>query len=169
VADANATWQAGQAAASGDVALGWGARFGLLNLAMTRGMGIPGKVYAGIFAVLPEHLCTASEKRRFVPFSLFPPALRDLALVVDSAEPAATVQERLASIARAAADRAFALDQIEVFDVYQGQGLPEGRKNLGFSLVFRSTDRTLTDDEVNAVLQKIQDEIARATPYSVRK
>ena len=169
VADANDTWQAGQAASAGDVALGWNARFGLLNLAMTRGMGIQAKVFAGIFAVLPERLTTALEKRRFVPFSLFPPALRDLALVVDSGEPASVVQERLASIARAAADRSFALDQIEVFDVYQGQGLPEGRKNLGFSLVFRSAERTLTDEEVNAVLQKIQDEIARTTAYSVRK
>jgi phenylalanyl-tRNA synthetase beta chain len=47
--------------------------------------------------------------------------------------------------------------------------LPEGRKNLAFSLVFRAADRTLTDDDVNAVLQKIQDEIAKTTRYSVRK
>jgi phenylalanyl-tRNA synthetase beta chain len=132
-------------------------------------MGIHAKVHAGIFAILPERLSAALEKRRFVPFSLFPPALRDLALVVDSAEPAAEVKERLAAIARAAAGGAFALDQIEVFDVYQGQGLPEGRKNLAFSLVFRAADRTLTDDDVNAVLQKIQDEIAKTTRYSVRK
>ena len=166
---ANDVWQAGQAAAAGGVERGWSARFGLLSLAMTRGMGIHAKVHAGIFAILPERLSAALEKRRFVPFSLFPPALRDLALVVDSAEPAAEVKERLAAIARAAAGGAFALDQIEVFDVYQGQGLPEGRKNLAFSLVFRAADRTLTDDDVNAVLQKIQDEIAKTTRYSVRK
>jgi phenylalanyl-tRNA synthetase beta chain len=178
-AGANDAWQSGHAAKAGDVARGWSARFGLLSLAMTRSMDIHTKVYAGIFAVLPERLSASQEKRRFVPFSLFPPALRDLALVVDSAEPAAEVKERLASIARKAAsdafapgapaDRLFALDQIEIFDVYQGSELPEGRKNLAFSLVFRSTSRTLTDDEVNAVFQKIQDELARTTRYSVRK
>jgi phenylalanyl-tRNA synthetase beta chain len=56
-----------------------------------------------------------------------------------------------------------------VFDVYQGKGLPEGKKSLAFSLVFRSPTRTLTDDEVNAVLKRIQDQIASATPFQVRK
>jgi phenylalanyl-tRNA synthetase beta chain len=169
MAGESAAWQSGQAASAGSVIQGWIARFGLLSLAMTRSMDIPAKVYAGIFAILPERLRAAGEKRRFVPFSLFPSALRDLALVVDSAEPAAEVRERLGSIARAAAGRSFALDRIDLFDVYQGQELPEGRKNLAFSLVFRAADRTLTDDEVNAALQKIQDEIARTTRYSVRK
>jgi phenylalanyl-tRNA synthetase beta chain len=168
-AGATDAWQPGQAAAAGGLTAGWIARFGLLSLAMTRSMDIPAKVFAGIFAILPERLAGAIDRRRFAPFSLFPPALRDLALVVDSAEPAAVVRDRLASIAREAAGRAFALDQIEVFDVYQGRELPEGTKNLAFSLVFRAADRTLTDDEVNAALKKIQDEIARATRYSVRK
>jgi len=168
-AGATDAWQPGQAAAAGGVTAGWIARFGLLSLAMTRSMDIPAKVFAGIFAILPERLAGAADRRRFAPFSLFPPALRDLALVVDSAEPAAAVRERLASIAREAAGRAFALDQIDVFDVYQGRELPEGSKNLAFSLVFRAADRTLTDDEVNAALKKIQDEIARTTRYSVRK
>jgi phenylalanyl-tRNA synthetase beta chain len=58
---------------------------------------------------------------------------------------------------------------VDAFDVYQGSGLPEGKKSLAFSLVFRAADRTLTDAEVNAVFQKIQDELVKSTPYQIRK
>ena len=55
-----------------------------------------------------------------------------------------------------------------VFDLYQGKGLPEGKKSLAFSLVFRSSTRTLTDDEVNAVFAQIQKAITADGTLSVR-
>jgi len=162
-------WQEGHSAAAGEMEQGWTARFGLLNLAMVRTLGIEGKVYAGVFAILPEKLTGDATRRRYADFSLMPAALRDFALVVDAAVQSDEVRKTLAKIARAAINHAFALESVEVFDVYQGKGLPEGKKSLAFSLVFRSAERTLTDDEVNAVGQKIQDEIAQSTPWQIRK
>lgn len=162
-------WQEGQCAAAGEMAAGWTARFGLLNLAMVKALGIEGKVYAGIFAILPEKLTGEGTRRRYADFSLMPAALRDFALVVDENVQADEVRRSLAKFARAAAGHAFALESIEVFDVYRGQGLPEGKKSLAFSLVFRSAERTLTDDEVNAAGQKILAEIAQSTPWQIRK
>jgi phenylalanyl-tRNA synthetase beta chain len=162
-------WQKGQCATVGDLHHGWSAHFGLTDLAMVKNLGIEGKVFAGTFAILPEKLAAASAHRRFQPFSLFPATLRDIALVVDQGLLASEVQKTLAKLARAAAGNVFALEAIEVFDVYQGAGLAEGKKSLGFSFVFRSSERTLTDDEVNVVFQKIQDELAKTTPYQIRK
>ena len=162
-------WQSGQSATAGDMNSGWAAHFGLANLAMVKSLGIEGKVYAGIFAILPEKLAAAGVHRRYQPFSLFPAALRDIALVVDQSLLASEVQKALAKIARAATGNVFALETIEVFDVYQGAGLPEGKKSLAFSFVFRSSERTLTDDEVNIAFQKVQDELAQTTPYQIRK
>jgi phenylalanyl-tRNA synthetase beta chain len=162
-------WQEGQSAAAGEMAQGWTARFGLLNLAMVQSLGIEGKVYAGIFAILPEKLTADTARRRYAEFSLMPAALRDLALVVDEAVTADEVRKALAKFARAAVGSAFGLERVEIFDVYHGKGLPEGKKSLAFSLVFRSAERTLTDDEVNAACLKIQDEVARATPWQIRK
>ena len=108
-------------------------------------------------------------RRRYSDFSLMPAALRDLALVVDAAVPAGDVRQTLAKLARAAVGDAFGLESLEVFDVYRGTGLPEGKKSLAFSLVFRSAARTLTDDEVNAAFQRIQDEIGKSTAWAVRK
>jgi phenylalanyl-tRNA synthetase beta chain len=56
------------------------------------------------------------------------------------------------------------VESVEVFDVYEGKGLPEGKKSLAFSLVFRSPSRTLTDDEVNAVLQGSRTRSSRRRP-----
>jgi len=161
-------WQDGQAAAAGEMAHGWTARFGLLSLAMTHSLGIEGKIYGGIFAILPEKVVDSS-RHRYADFSLFPAALRDLALVVDAATPAEDVRKQLAKTARAAAGNAFTLERVQIFDVYHGEGLPAGKKSLAFALVFRAADRTLTDAEVNAALQKIQDELAQTTAWTVRK
>jgi len=161
-------WQEGHSAAAGDLQHGWTARFGLLNLAMVKSLGLEGKIYGGIFTILPEKLAAAAERRRYADFSLFPAALRDLALVVDAATPAADVQQALAKSARAAAGKTLTVESVTVFDVYHGKGLPDGKKSLAFSLVFRSAERTLTDDEVNAALMKIQADIAADGRISVR-
>jgi phenylalanyl-tRNA synthetase beta chain len=161
-------WQEGHSASAGNIDHGWTARFGLLDLAMVKALGIAGKVYAGSFAILPEKISGETARRRYADFSLLPAALRDIALVVDAATPASEVQKTLAKLARAAA-HAFALEAVSAFDVYTGPGVPAGKKSLAFSLVFRSADRTLTDEEVNGVFQKVQDEVAATTPWQIRK
>jgi phenylalanyl-tRNA synthetase beta chain len=85
----------------------------------------------------------ASELARVV--SRFPSADIDLAFVVPDTVPAADVEETLA---RAAGDL---LEALILFDVYRGQGLPEGSRSLGFRLRFCALDRTLTDPEVGGL------------------
>ena len=168
VEESDLGWQIGQAASGGDLESGWTARFGLLNLAMVKALGVEGKVYAGQFAILPEKLLGLSTRRRYADFSLFPAALRDFALVVDRATTATRVQKVLEDAARAAVGQAFALEGVSVFDVYLGQGLPDGKKSLAFSLVFRSSERTLTDAEVNAACAKIQQAITADGSMALR-
>ncbi|MDB6114103.1 MAG: pheT [Lacunisphaera sp.] len=162
-------WQEGHSAAVGEMKDGWTARFGLLNLAMVRAAGIEGTVWAGMFAILPEKLRAHPGHNRYQPFSLFPAALRDIALVVDGARHAEEVRAQLLKVARAATGPAFAVESVAVFDVYQGKGLPEGRKSLAFALSFRSAERTLTDDEVNAAFAKILKDIAADGSIAVRQ
>jgi phenylalanyl-tRNA synthetase beta chain len=170
LAVARCGWQEGQAAAVGSLPThGFEADFGLLNLAMVRALGIEGRVMAGTFAILPAKLAVGAGRRRYQDFSHYPPVLRDLALVVDAATPADDVRRRLEQTARAQVGAAFAVEQVGIFDVYQGKGLPEGKKNLAFALIFRAADRTLTDDEVNAAFAKIQDGIVTDTGWTVRK
>jgi phenylalanyl-tRNA synthetase beta chain len=164
-------WQEGHAATAGNIQHGWTSTFGLVSLAHLKALGITGKVYAGFFAIVSEKVTADADadRRSYKPFGLQPAALRDLALIVPGATSSSEVQKALAKVARAAVGNAFALEAVNVFDVYQGKGLPEGAKSLAYSLVFRAADRTLTDDEVNAVFTKIQDDLVKATGYQIRK
>jgi phenylalanyl-tRNA synthetase beta chain len=169
VSGANFGWQEGHSASVGDLQVqGFEARFGLMNLAMVRALGIEGQVVAGMFAILPEKLAARGRPQRYKDFSHFPPALRDIALVVDANAAAEDVRRKLAQAARSAVEALFAVERVSVFDVYQGPGLPEGKKSIAFSLVFRASDRTLTDSEVNTAFGKIQQAIIADGTISVR-
>jgi phenylalanyl-tRNA synthetase beta chain len=161
-------WQEGHSASAGEMADGWTARFGLLNLSMVRAAGVEGAVWAGMFAILPSKLTLVTERRHYQPFSLYPAALRDLALVVDAARPAGEVRNILLEVSQKTTGGTFAVEAVEVFDVYAGKGLPEGKRSLAFSLSFRSAERTLTDDEVNAAFAKILTNIAADGSMAVR-
>ncbi|QCU77771.1 phenylalanine--tRNA ligase subunit beta [Citricoccus sp. SGAir0253] len=89
-----------------------------------------------LIAAAPEVVVAA-------PLSTFPPTSQDVALVVDADVVAGDVLDTL----REGAGEL--LEDIALFDVYAGQGVPEGRKSLAFSLRFRAPDRTLTADEAS--------------------
>jgi phenylalanyl-tRNA synthetase beta chain len=76
--------------------------------------------------------------------STFPPALIDVALVVDTAVPAAEVERALLD---GAGDL---LESVRLFDVFAGPQLGEGRRSLAYKLTFRAPDRTLTVEEAVA-------------------
>lgn len=78
------------------------------------------------------------------PISGYPAATQDVALVVDAAVPAAELR---AALEEGAGEL---LEDVRVFDVYQGPGIEEGRKSVAFALRFRAPDRTLTADEASA-------------------
>jgi phenylalanyl-tRNA synthetase beta chain len=78
------------------------------------------------------------------PMSSFPPALIDVALVVDQATPAASVESALVEGAGEL------LETVRLFDVYTGEQVGSGRKSLAYKLTFRAPDRTLTVDEAVA-------------------
>ena len=75
--------------------------------------------------------------------SAFPALHQDIALVVDETTPA----EQVRKVVEEGAGEL--LESVELFDVFRGEQLGEGKKSLAFQLLFRASDRTLTDDEVN--------------------
>ena len=102
-------------------------------------------------------------KMKYKEFSKFPSVKKDLAVVVDknvtSAEIAMTIKKAAGS----------ALSNIEVFDVYTGKGIEENKKSIAYSLTFEKMDRTLTDEEINASLEKIIDMLEKKLGAELRK
>lgn len=97
-----------------------------------------------------ELLCKLHEKMGHVrSLPKFPAVTRDIALVMDDKQ---TVGSVLACITKAGGA---ILENVEMFDIYRGAQLEAGKKSVAFSLAFRNPERTLSDDDVNPVMQKI--------------
>jgi phenylalanyl-tRNA synthetase beta chain len=91
----------------------------------------------------------AGEERRFQSLPKFPVVYRDLSVVVDRALEAEKVMEAI---------RAFHqpfVEEITLFDIYQGPPVPEGKKGISYRIRYQANDRTLTDEEVNQYHEKI--------------
>jgi phenylalanyl-tRNA synthetase beta chain len=80
--------------------------------------------------------------------------------------PAAAVERALVAGAADASD--VALESIDLFDIYTGDQVGEGRKSLAYTLRFRAPDRTLTADEVNAARDAAVAEATRRTGALLR-
>ncbi|AFM39238.1 phenylalanyl-tRNA synthetase, beta subunit [Desulfosporosinus acidiphilus SJ4] len=93
----------------------------------------------------------------------FPAINRDLAVVVSLETSAAAVMTRIRKLGGEL------LQNVEIFDVYTGKSIPEGRKSLAFSLRYQSLERTLTDEEVNALNSRILEGIQQEFDAEWRK
>ena len=98
------------------------------------------------------------QKKSFQALPTFPSARRDAAMLVDESISHADV---LRAVKKAKPDF---LQTVELFDVFRGIGIPEGKKSLAYAFVYRHRRRTLKDEEVAAahakVIRRLQDEIA---------
>jgi phenylalanyl-tRNA synthetase beta chain len=91
----------------------------------------------------------AREQVLYRDVTSFPPLRQDIAVVVDEDVPAGRVVE----VVRGSGGPELA--EVEVFDVYRGAPVPEGRKSVALHLVFQSSERTLTDAEGDAARGRI--------------
>ena len=98
---------------------------------------------------LDRVLPLAPEWTHYRDFTSFPPVRQDLAVIVDEDVPAAQVL----SVVRGAGREALA--RADVFDVYHGDQVGAGRKSLALHLVFEASDRTLSDEDVAPVRERI--------------
>ena len=101
-----------------------------------------------MFEVLAESL-DSSIATKFKNFSRHPVIQRDLAFVVSKNKPS---KELIKLITNKAGKN---LTHLKVFDVYEGTGIPEGKKSIAFSLTWQAGNRTLLDKEVDVFIKKI--------------
>jgi phenylalanyl-tRNA synthetase beta chain len=105
-------------------------------------------------------LCGASIA--VVPPSRYPDTFRDIALLVDDTLPAATVLETIRG------QKIKELEGVELFDLYTGSGIPEGKKSIAVRVRYRAPDRTLTDDEVTPLHGRIIDNLVKKLAITIR-
>lgn len=126
-------------------------------------VGIIGKIHPeinkeAVFVMeinLDKLLEKKTGKMKYKEISKYPTVKKDIAIVVDKKITAGDIAMQIKKAAGSL------LINSEVFDVYTGTGIEEGKKSLAYSLTFGSNDRTLTDEEINAILEKIIDKLSK--------
>lgn len=92
----------------------------------------------------------------------YPAVNRDLAIVVKDEIPASDLLKVISEVGGKL------LVDIEVFDLYKGNQIPQGYKSIAFSLIYQAEDRTLTDKEINDIHEKIHKALADKFKASLR-
>lgn len=109
--------------------------------------------------ILSEHL---KEEVNYVPLSLYPDVLRDIAIVVEKNISHASILTALRSVDAL-------IFSVELFDVYEGERLGENKKSMAYHIIYRSTERTLTTAEVDAVHKKVLETLEKQFAAEIRK
>ncbi len=120
--------------------------FGAIHPTVAARYGLSGEVLTAELQF--EKLFAAIETEKlYHPLPKFPASTRDIAVLVDDSVPAAAMQAAIEQAAGAI------LENVKLFDVYKGKGIPEGKKSVAYSLSMRAADRTLTDEECDKAMK----------------
>jgi len=139
------------------------ARFGDIHPKVLAAFDLKGPVSG--FEVLLEALPEAKSKGKARPVfspSPFQAVERDFAFLVDVTVPADDILRAARSAERNL------IEAVAIFDVYEGKGVPEGKKSLAISVRIQPKDKTLTEPEIEVVAQKIVTGVAKATGAALR-
>jgi len=132
---------------------------GLLDPRVQKSLGIEAAVYLfemKIDEILPKKVPVAEK------LSKYPEVRRDLAVIVDQSVSAAEIKGCIESAANKT------LQNLKLFDVYQGKGIDPTRKSVALGLTFQDVSRTLTDDEINDSVGKIVAALGQNLDASLR-
>ena len=133
-------------------------------------VGVIGKVHPSVSeeAVyvleinLDKLLAKKVGKMKFKEISKYPSVNKDLAVVVDKDTEAQTIAMQIKKSAGSI------LNEVKVFDVYTGKGIDDNKKSVAFSLNFGKMNATLTDEEINAAMEKIIKDLENKLGASLR-
>jgi phenylalanyl-tRNA synthetase beta chain len=115
-----------------------------------------------ILEKIPEPRSKATRAKPVLELSPFQPVERDFAFVVDRAVKAADIVRAAQSV-----DRKL-IAGINVFDVYEGKGIDPGKKSIAIAVTLQPREKTLTDEEIEAVAGKIVAEVGKRTGGTLR-
>ena len=138
------------------------AELGVVAYKLTKNMGITNEVF---FAdIYWDNLLKAVKKNvvEYKEISKYPAVSRDLALLVDK-----TVEfEQIKEIAYSTEKKL--LKAVELFDVYEGKNLPEGKKSYAVNFILQDEQKTLNDKQIDSIMKKLIDNLTKRLNAELR-
>ncbi len=139
--------------------------FGQLHPQLRRDRGLPEAVYVfelDLEVMLDELNDDTTVVRLFQPYSPYPSSGRDIAFFVSTKTAVAELERTIRQTGGSL------LESLELFDEYRGEGVADGQRSLAFRLIYRASDRTLTEDDIEPVHQKIRESLVEKFRVELR-
>ncbi|NJM95900.1 MAG: phenylalanine--tRNA ligase subunit beta [Phormidesmis sp. RL_2_1] len=140
-------------------------KFGQLHPQLRQQRGLPESVYVFELEWSVLVMCLTGKGRqavKFASYSTYPSSDRDLAFFAPIAISVADLQK----VMNKAGGKL--LESVVLFDQYRGESVPAGQRSLAFRLVYRASDRTLTDKDIEPVHQKIRASLEKTYQVNLR-
>ena len=132
---------------------------GQLHPGLAKAADVSGKVF--MFEIRMDAVATRKVPAA-EPISKFPVVQRDLAFVMEEGQPVQALLDALYAV------KSDFLQSIDIFDLYQGQGVEDGHKSVALTLKMQHSDRTLQDEEVDALMQEMISQAKQAVGAELR-
>lgn len=138
--------------------------FGEMHPRALEALGADGPlvVFEVILDRIPEAKKKPTRAKALIELSAFQPVSRDFAFIVDRTVNAGDIVRAAVSV-----DKKL-ITGVNVFDVYEGKGIDDGRKSIGIAVTIQPREKTLTDQEIEAVAAKIVAEVTKKTGGTLR-
>ncbi len=133
---------------------------GEVSVGVKKDMGVKSSVV--VFELEIEKL-QFKEKEAYNPIRRFPGALRDISVLVPSETKYVEVEKKIKR------EGGKLLREISLFDLYEGEEIPQGKKSFAFRLLFQASNKTLSSEEVNKICDKIIKSLDSMPEWKVRK
>jgi len=139
--------------------------FGQLHPQVRREKGLPDSVY--VFQLDGDVLLDSLEQDEiltpaFTPYSTYPASDRDIAFFAPVKVSVAEIEKVISNAGKGL------LESVELFDEYRGENVPQGQRSLAFRLIYRASDRTLTEAEVEPVHNKVREALVEKFGVNLR-
>ena len=139
--------------------------FGEIHPRVLKAMDADGPIcgFETFLDAIPEAKKKATKTRPALNASGLLPLTRDFAFIVDDGVAAEALMKAVRG-----ADKKL-IEGASLFDVYQGKGVPEGKKSLAVEVLIQPREKTLTDEEIDALSERIVAQVAKATGGALRR
>ncbi len=135
---------------------------GEIDSSILKNIGINGKII--LFDIDFEKLTKlCSEEQEYQPISQYPAAVRDLSILVPAKVKVVDVLNKINTIGGSL------IRDVDLFDIYDGEGLSTGKKSLAFHLIYQAKDRTLNTKEIDVIQNKIIKALEKSPEWKVRR
>ena len=103
------------------------------------------------------------ENKKYVEIPKFPAVERDIAIVIDESVEVGQIEKIIAKKAKKL------LESMKLFDIYRNEKIGKNKKSVAYALMFRDKNKTLSDEEINAIMDSIILELEKSLKAELRK